>query len=151
VTPRILTSSERALLRFVLNRLVPAAGPFPAAGDLGVVEYFDRAAGSSPSERRVLLEGLRQIEMLGERRPRGGFAALAGQEQDAVLRDVERRHPELFEAILQHTYNAYYSHPTVIRLLGIDGPPQPRGYPLPPFDNDLTENVRRRGPIYRRP
>jgi Gluconate 2-dehydrogenase subunit 3 len=148
VTAQVFTSSQAALLRLVLNRLVPASGAFPAAGDLGLVEHLDRAAGAIPGSRRLLLEGLRQIEMLGGRW--GGFAALHGEEQDAVLREVEKGHPRPFEALLEQTYSAYYSHPMVVQLLGVEGPPQPLGFPLEPFDSGLTENVRRRAPIYRR-
>lgn len=148
MTAQVFTPSQAELLRLVLNRLVPASGAFPAAGDLGLVEHLDRAAGTAPSSRRLLLEGLRHIEMLGGHG--GGFAALPDETQDAVLRDVEKGRPAAFEALLQQTYSAYYSHPAVVQLLGVEGPPQPRGYPLEPFDLGLTENVRRRPPTYRR-
>ena len=147
----IFTSAERELIRLVLNRLLPAEDPWPAAGDLGGVEYFERRAVDSPAVRRTILAAVREIDILAGHGRRKGFAALTGAEQDAVLGDTERRHPGLFEAFLNHAFHAYYSHPTVVQLLGIDGPPQPRGHPLIPFDNDLTETVRRRGPIYRQP
>jgi hypothetical protein len=145
---QVFTPSQAVLLRLVLNRLVPAGGGFPAAGDLGIVEHLDQAGGAAPGSRRLLLEGLRRIEILAGQS--GGFATLPGEKQDAVLRDVENRHPAAFEALLQQTYCAYYSHPTVVRLLGVEGPPQPRGFPLEPFDSGLIENIRRRSPIYRR-
>ena len=145
---QVFTPSHAVLLRLVLNRLVPADGVFPAAGDLGLVEHLDRAGGAAPGSRRLLLEGLRRIEILAGQS--GGFATLPGEKQDAVLRDVEKRHPAAFETLLQQTYSAYYSHPTVVRLLGVEGPPQPRGFSLEAFDSGLTENVRRRPPSYRR-
>lgn len=151
MTTRVLTPSQAELLRLVLNRLVPASGPFPPAGDLGLVAHLDRVAGAAPDARRILLEGLQRIEMLAGRGRPGGFATLPGDEQDAVLHDVEHQHPAPFEALLQHTFSAYYSHPTVVQLLGVEGPPQPRGHPVEAFDAGLTENVRRRRPVYRRP
>lgn len=147
MTAQVFTPSQAALLRLVLNRFVPAGGVFPAAGDLGLVEHLDRAGGAAPATRRLLLEGLRQIESLGGQS--GGFGTLPEEEQDAVLRDVETRHPAAFEALLQQTYSAYYSHPTVVQLLGVEGPPQPRGFALEPFDSGLTDTVQRRPPIYR--
>jgi hypothetical protein len=51
---------------------------------------------------------------------------------------------------VQHTYSGYYSHPTVIRLLGLEArPPQPRGYHLEPLDFTLLDNVKQRGSLYR--
>ncbi len=151
MTAEVFTPPQRELLRLVLNRLVPAGRNFPAAGDLGIVDHLDRVTGTSPGARRMLLEGLRQIEMASERPRQGGFATLAVEEQDVVLHDVEHQLPEFFEALVLHTYCGYYSHPTVIRLLGYEGPPQPRGHTLEPFDAGLTEDVRTRGPIHRRP
>ena len=78
--------------------------------------------------------------------------ALAAEEQDAVLRDVEGEHPAFFEAVVSHVYQAYYSHPTVIQLLGLEArPPQPLGHALPPFDAAITRSMSKRGALYRQP
>jgi choline dehydrogenase-like flavoprotein len=43
-----------------------------------------------------------------------------------------------------------YSHPTIVRLLGMEGrPPQPRGHHLEPLDLSLLDNIKQRQPIYR--
>jgi hypothetical protein len=143
--------SQAELLRLVLNRLVPRGGDYPAAADLGIVDELERAAARSPATRRMLIEAVRQIDILASRRRPGSFVALSEEARDDVLREVEQAHSEFFEALLRHTYSAYYSHPRVVRLLGIEGPPQPHGYSMEPLEPDLVENVRRRPPIYRRP
>lgn len=147
MTAATFTPAQRELVRLVLNRLIPAEGGFPAAGDLGVADHLEAIAATAPAARRALLEVLGAIERAAG--PGGGLAALADEAQDAALRDAERRHPGLFEALVLHTYNGYYSHPEVVRLLGVAEPPQPRGYLLEPFDTALTGAVGKRPPFYR--
>ena len=91
-------------------------------------------AGATPAARRLFVEGLRQIAMAGERHRPDGFAALTGDEQDAVLQRIEREQPGFFEILVRQTYSGYYSHATVLRLLAVDVPPQPRGYHVNPLN-----------------
>ena len=71
--------------------------------------------------------------MAGERARPDGFAALTGEEQDSALQRVEREQPGFFEVLVRQTYSGYYSHAAVLGLLGEDGPPQPRGHRVDPF------------------
>ena len=130
--PETFSGAERELLRIVLDRLIPAAGTFPAAGDLGVGAHLE--TGTTAGVRRLFVEGLRQIAMASERLQPEGFGALTGQQQDSVLERLERDQPIFFEMLVRQTYGGYYSHATVLRLLGEDVPPQPRGHRVDPFD-----------------
>jgi len=53
-SPAFFAVAQRELLVSVLNRLVPAAGAFPGAGDLGVASYIDRVVGQSPRSNAYL-------------------------------------------------------------------------------------------------
>ncbi len=148
--PSLLTESQRALLTGVLDRLIPPSGELPGAGDLGVAGYIDRAASGSADLRRPILAVLGQIEAAAGRNHALSFADLSGEQQDAVLRQVESSEPEPFGTLLRQAYNGYYSSPKVIRGLGLEArPPQPLGYELDPGDLSALENVRRRGRAYR--
>jgi hypothetical protein len=148
--PAFFVASQQTLLSHVLNRLIPATDDFPGAGDLGVSGYVDTVVGRSTELRRLFAEGLTHIAMASQALQGQEFIALTEDQKDAVLRQVETLHPALFEALVQHTYSGYYSHPTVIRLLGLEvRPPQPRGYHLEPLDFTLLDNVKQRGPLYR--
>ena len=151
MTPETFTPAERELLRLVLDRLVPADGGFPAAGDLGIGAYLEQVAGATPAARRLFVEGLRQIAMASEGARPDGFAALTGDEQDAVLDRIEREQPGFFEALVRQTYSGYYSHTAVLGLLGEDVPPQPRGHRVDPFPLGLVERARRSAFTYRQP
>jgi hypothetical protein len=148
--PAFFVASQQMLLSAVLNRLIPATDDFPGAGDLGIASYVDMVVGRFADLRRLFAEGLTHIALASQARQGQEFIDLADDHKDAVLRQVETLHPAFFEALVQHTYSGYYSHPTVIRLLGLEArPPQPRGYHLEPLDFTLLDNVKQRGPLYR--
>lgn len=147
---RVFPPRTHALIRAAMNRLVPAGAGFPGAGDLDLIDALDRVAGESAATARLFVEGVRQIGAESERRHGPAFEDLGGSDQDAVLQAVEREQPAFFEALVRWVYVLYYSHPTVIPLLGLEmRPPQPLGHVLPPFDTALTEAMRKRGPLFR--
>lgn len=142
--------AERRLLAGVLNRLVPADGEFPAAGDLGVAAFVEASVGRVPAARRLFLEGLAAIEAASHARVGRAFADAAASDQDAVLREIQGARPDFFDALLVHAYSGYYIRPEVIGLLGVEArPPQPRGHALDPFDPALLTVAGRRAPFYR--
>ena len=148
--PRVFPESQHPLVRAVLNRLVPPGGGFPGAGDLELLHHLDRAASASTAIRRMFVEGMRQIAVESERRHARSLEDLTPALQDAVLRQVEGEHRAFFESLVSQTYQAYYSHPTIVQLLGLEArPPQPLGHALPPFDPTLTRPVSTRGALYR--
>ncbi len=147
---KVFPPSQFPLLKAVLNRLIPPGGDFPGAGDLDLVDHLDRAVASSPAARRMFVEGLRQITLGSERGHAKAFEDLAPAEQDAVLRNVEGEHRAFFEALVSHVYQTYYSHATIIQLLGLEvRPPQPLGHALLPFDAASTHSMSKRGLLYR--
>jgi hypothetical protein len=149
-SPVFFAAAQRELLMSVLNRIVPAAGAFPGAGDLGVASYLDRVVGQSAVLRRLFAQGLVQITLMSQTQYAQPFTMLLEEQRDTVLRQVETTAPEFFEVLVTHTYSGYYSHPTIVRLLGMEGrPPQPRGYHLEPLDLSLLDNNKQRQPIYR--
>jgi hypothetical protein len=149
-SPVFFAAAQRELLVSVLNRIVPAAGALPGAGDLGVASYLDRVVGQSAALRRLFAQGLVQITLMSQTQYAQPFTMLLEEQRDTVLRQVETTAPEFFEVLVTHTYSGYYSHPTIVRLLGMEGrPPQPRGYHLEPLDLSLLDNNKQRQPIYR--
>ena len=139
-------SPRRELLVSVLDRIVPREGDYPGAGELGVVEYLESAASRSAGSAAILDRGLARIEAAD-----GSFAELSDGDQDRVLERVERDDPGFFAELVRHAYTGYYTDPRITELLGPDvRPPQPLGYPLEAGDLSLLENVRKRGPIYRK-
>jgi hypothetical protein len=148
--PTFFTEPQRELMLHVLNRLVSAGNGFPAAGDVGVVEYLDSVVGTSVVLRRRFTEGMTWIEIAGQKEGSTGFADLPDARKDEVLRQVESELPEFFVSLVKQTYNGYYTNATVLELLGPEvRPPQPFGHDVEPGDLSLLEDVRKRGRAYR--
>jgi hypothetical protein len=142
VTPAL----RRALLSHVLDTLIPASGGFPAAGAVAL-DHILAVAGASPDFAALLSRGLDAVE---EGAP--VFASLSTDDREALLRRVESAHAAFFEALVRHTYDGYYSHPTVLAQLGLDpGPIHPRGHRIAPADLPDLSRVTARGPLYRLP
>ena len=149
---RVLTQSQRRTLTHVLDRLIPGEGDFPSAGDLGVASFIEGVLQGSAGLRRLLLDGLTCIEIVAQRELGRDFGELTPQEQDGLLKRVELERADFFSALVQQTYNGYYTNPAIFPLLGYEGdPPRPPGYPPEPFDPAILDRVRERGPIYRQP
>ena len=135
----VLTPAQGRLLAAVLNRLVPADGAMPAAGDAGVAGYIDQVLLDAPHLRRPVIDLLDELRWCR-------FARLLGAEQDERLRCLAADRPESFDVLLHAAYAGYYSNPGVLMAAGW----LPAGSaPSEPFDQTLLDAVRKRGPIYR--
>ena len=158
----VLTDAQRELLTQVLDRIVPADGGLPGAGELGVAEFVESTAGSAPeqdrhsreggnpSATRQLVDGLKLIEVTCGRHGSEAFGVLDAAARDRVLRTVESESPAFFDELVRLTYVGYYSQPRVAAALGLEArPPQPLGFDMRQTDLSLLDNVRKRGPVYR--
>ncbi len=165
----ILSDRQRALLSAALNRIIPAQGEMPAAGDLGIADFVASVASGSSAKRRALLDGLVRIDLaaayqvdkfiglgLLDRLVRvdltvaergGAFAILPADAQAATLREVEADAPEFFQELVTQTYRGYYTNETVFARLSYRAPNR-EGYAPIPFDESLLEPVRQRGQMW---
>ena len=142
----ILDDAQRVLLDATLNRIVPAQGDMPGAGDLGIAAFVESVAAGSAAKRRLLMEGLVQIELAAQERG-GSFATLSETAQSDALKLVEETNPEFFQELVTQVYRGYYTDKTVCSLLSYRAPNRADYDPLP-FDESLLEPVRQRGQIW---
>ena len=142
-----LTATQRELLHAVLDRIVPPQGNLPGAGALGLSVFLENVVGRTPDRRRLLNDGLAQIELAASRRPGGRFEQLDGDERDAVLREVEERDPVFFDLLVRQCYNGYYTNPGVQEMVGHHRP-DPSEYAYQPLNETLLEPQRERPPFW---
>ena len=136
-------AARRDLLALVLDALVPASDGFPA-GSVALDHVLAMGAASADLEA-TLTRGLQAIDETGS-----GFARLDLDDRERALARVEQTHAALFDALVRHTYDGYYSHPEVLGRLGLEpGPVQPRGHRIETADLPDLGRVIGRGPIYR--
>ncbi len=122
-----------AMLRELVDVLLPGDGRFPAASDAGTHGVVaDRMVAQSGE---TALDDLAQtIEACG-----GPLGPLAASERQEVVRRFETNHPEQFETLRMIAYLAYYESPAVVRAVRSLGhvyndAPQPAGYAMASFD-----------------
>ncbi len=134
-----------AMLRELVDVLLPGDGRFPAASDAGTHGVVaDRLVAQSGE---AALDDLAQtIEACG-----GPLGPLNASERQNVVRRFEANHPEQFETLRMIAYLAYYESPAVVRAVRSLGhvyndAPQPEGYAMAPFD----ETDPRQAPTHRR-
>ena len=148
---QIFSDPQRELLSAVLNRIVPAQGDRPGAGDLGIAAFVERAAAKTPGLTRMFNEGLNTILVAASTSQPGGFLDMADAEQDDTLLQVESSSPEFFDQLVQQAYNGYYISTQVFDAIGYDhsAPPEEGAQPAL-MDESLLETQRRREPFWRR-
>ncbi len=146
----ILGAARRALLDAVLDRIIPAREALPGAGGLGAGSSLESAMRASVPLRRLLIDGLVEIDLESERTAGTAFVHLDADRQDAVLVAIEAAHPQFFTTLVDYTYRGYYTDPRVYAAIGYDGePPQPHGHTLPAFDVALLDLQKKRAPFWR--
>jgi hypothetical protein len=136
----------RALLTVVLDTLIPAEPPWPAAGVLGCAEAVEQLARATEAQETALVACLAAI---GELSGPTGFDALGLASREALLREAESALPVQFSLLVELAYSAYYVRPEVQAACGYQGPPQPLGHTLPPFDPARLAGQRRKAPLWR--
>ena len=140
---RSLTEAERAVLRAVMDRLVPPIDDLPGAGAMGLAPDVEAMARQHASFHRALLGLLDSLAV-------EGFATLPGSAQDEAIGAFETAQPTMFNVLLEVVYLAYYADERVHRRIGWPtGALQPRGFELPPFDDAILGKARRRAPFWR--
>jgi len=145
---QILTESQRDLLIRAFNRIIPAEGDFPGAGDLGLADSLEETIGRTQQSIRLFLEGLAQIDITAVQEHGLEFFRLSGAGQDSTLQSVEQSHPAFFNELKRQCYNGYYTNPLPQELIGYSRP-EPSGYRPVPFDESLLEPQKRRTPFWR--
>jgi hypothetical protein len=138
--PKVLTVGQTRVLTSILNRLIPANGVMPAAGDLGIAGFIDRVLDEAPHLRPSI------IGLLAALPDQDDFTRLSDVQVDGLLHGLEQEQNEPFDVLLQATYTGYYSHPQVLTTVEWVDPHEPTR-DVARFDEALLDKVRKRRPI----
>lgn len=145
---QIFSDDQRLLLNAVLNRVIPAEGGLPGAGDLGLAHFVENTAAKNPGMVSLFNRGLRLIEIAGAGGNGAQFGKLSAKEQEESLKSVESSDPEFFQELVRHTYNGYYTNPRVFEALGHSPRVTASGETLELLDESLLEKQRQRAPFW---
>ncbi len=162
--PVRFNDAQAAVINAIAETMIPAAGTFPAASDVEIVDFYGRYV--TPDSRPLKyfplaaeMDFKQRLDGLGET-----FVDASASERSETLKSLETGDEDaqaFFVQLRALTYYGYYSRPEVtlqIRLTSdaaddYHGPPQPYGYlgqvepwPEGAFDNPVgsyleTEDV----------
>ncbi len=139
--PMTLSPEETLAIDALTDTLLPGGDGFPAASAVGIGAWIAARAAYSDALRDVLA-------LLSP-----GFHELAPGPREAEARDVEVRHPVVFERFVQAAYAGYYTSLPVLSVIeeatGYHARPQPFGYAPPAFDDAIVSVPRRAPPSWR--
>lgn len=138
----IFTDDEAALFSRMANRLIPAQGVMPGAGDIGLATFVDGVLADASHLRQPILDVLHLVRSADE------AEAATDDDLDAVLARIERTHPAAFTQMLEAVYTGYYSHQDVLLAIGWEHPGDVADT-SETLDARLLDDVVSRGPIYR--
>jgi Gluconate 2-dehydrogenase subunit 3 len=115
-----LTATEAAALEAVVARLIPTDANGPGALEAGAVRYIDGALGDAlAAQRPAYAAGLAALEAYARSTAGREFAALAPEQQDALLTDLEQNRAggfsggsaAFFDLVLGHTFEGTFGDP----------------------------------------
>lgn len=135
----VLSAEQSNVLTAVLNRLVPAEGKMPGAGDVGIAHFIDGVLGDAPHLRQPIFDVLGEVHV---------SQPGSDTELDDVLGRIQRDQEESFLVLLDATYTGYYNNPQVLQAIGWV-PPADTCADSEFFDVALLDEVRQRGQKYR--
>jgi hypothetical protein len=151
----VVDPARRRTLEAWTGRLIPAAGEWPGADEVGAAEYVDATIAAEPLARATVLRTLGRLDASAGAAGHPSFAESPAEAQDRILGEVAAD-PELgpgFQQVLELTYEAYYRHPRVCAVMadrtGFDSRLPHLGSEMKPFDESLLDRVRQLPPHYR--
>ena len=146
--PSALAAQE--VLRRAMDEIIPAADGMPAASEVGGEEYLTHFASTNADVRDELQKSVDQLQRLSQARFGKDFVRLLRAQRVAILKEFERQVPQLFAALRDDIYEAYYTQPRVWKQIGYKFyPTNAAGPPMKPFDDRALYEVRKKPKRYR--
>ena len=140
-----LSAGERAALRALVGRMIPASAEYAVPGADDAAIFADIVA-TLGRDFAAVREALGRIDAMGG----GAFAELPPARQEAVVQHFREAAPLLATVLEAVTLRCYYRDERVMRALGIEvRPPYPLGFEVEQGDFSLLDPVRARGKVYR--
>lgn len=136
------------LLSDLLDTLLPGDGAdWPAAGAHGLADRTRELSRDLPGATDAIAAVLKRLP--------GDFRSLSPEAREQAVRTIEAAEPAAFDLVINAAYSSYYTdsgvRDVIARLTGYENrPPQPLGYALAPFDEDLLKITAARPPFWRK-
>jgi hypothetical protein len=140
--PLTLTKEQRATAAALCDLIIPADDTSPAASSVGVVDFLDEWI-SAPypehaEDRKIVVEGLSQVEAEAQRRFKTSFAKLSAQQMSAIADAIVKQ--PYFVRYRALTAGGFYTTPVGVKDLKYVG-----NVAMQSFDGPTPEILKRLG------
>ena len=141
-----MASQHSRLLEAIMDRMIPAVGDLPSAGQMGLIDEIVELAAKQKRFEDLFHSAISAFESSSP-----DFLTSSESLQDENLKTFESNNPEHFNTIRTIVYIVYYKDSRVHKRIGWEGqPPQPQGYEMDPWDESVLVNARKREPFWRK-
>lgn len=148
--PPTAETQEEALLRSVIDEIIPAGDSMPAASEVGGVDYLNRLMAGDRGTAEKLRAALAATEKFSQSRFKSSFVALRHEQRIEALTAFEANDRALFGTLRDYVYEAYYTNERIWTLVGYRNYPTTDAGPhMSAFDEQLLVNVQKRPKLYR--
>jgi hypothetical protein len=113
-----LNSDERALLQSAMDEIIPAGDGMPAASEVGSMDYLQELTITYPEVAEDMHHSLNALEALCRRIQDTSFSKVTHGQRVEVLTELGKQDASAFTSLQQFVYEAYYTRPTVWKLIG---------------------------------
>jgi len=145
-----LAPQSREFLRAAMDEIIPARDGMPAVSDAGGLEYLERVSQQEPQISTDLQQALDALARLSESRLHAAFTSVSSAQRVETLAALEAQSPEVFANLRDRVYEAYYTQPTVWKLIGYHfHPTNESGPQMKAFDDSVLASVRKMPKLYR--
>ncbi|GAC1359373.1 MAG: hypothetical protein NVSMB38_42980 [Ktedonobacteraceae bacterium] len=117
-----LSPEERAQLNAFIDLLIPSDKDFPPPSSLHLIDTFLKHLSPSRTDKTSLLLSEKRLHMaLRELNASadGDFCGVSPEQQQAILRNFERRDPALFQTLWTLANHSYYSCLATLRYSAV--------------------------------
>ena len=139
-------STQEKVLDAIMDRMIPAVGDLPSAGQMGLTAEIVQLAAKQKRFEDLFNSATEAFESNSPY-----FLTSSTSVQDENLVTFESNNPDLFNTIRTIVYIVYYKDPRVHTRIDWNGrAPQPQGYEMDPWDESVLVNARKREPFWRK-
>jgi hypothetical protein len=143
-------TEESALLRKVMDEIIPAVDSMPAASEVGGIDYLNRLMSGDRAIAEKLRIGLAAVEKVSRVHFSAPFVSLKSEQRIEVLTALAASDRARFGSLRDYVYEAYYTNERVWKLVGYANYPSTDAGPhMIAFDEQMLANVKKRPKLYR--
>lgn len=145
-----LTEQERKALHAAMDEIIPTSDGMPAASEVGGLQYLQSIVAENTEVAGEIRESLAALDKCSEQLFAKGFDQLEQEARVSALTKLETADPLQFTKLRDYVYEAYYTQPSVWKLIGYEFYPTDHPGPhMKPFDGSILDDVRKMPRLYR--